>query len=85
MYEKDWGRFTMPDAPARLRWTLHKAARHATCKVVPHPLGFEMVVEVDGEPMLTQVHRLEVDADLHAATLEDHFGGRAGHQPHDRF
>jgi hypothetical protein len=69
----DWGPFTEPDAASPLRWTLRKEARVAHCQVVPHPLGFELRVEVDHDTLLTQVHRQEVDADLHAATLEDDF------------
>lgn len=69
----DCGPFTQPAAADPLRWTLHKDARHATCRVVPHVLGFEVIVEVDHEVMLTQVHRQEADADFHAATLEDQF------------
>lgn len=68
-----WGQFTQPDAADPVRWTLYKNARHATCRVVPHRLGFELIVEVDHDVMLTQVHRQEVDGDLHAATLEDDF------------
>ncbi len=69
-----WGwRDEQPPKADPLRWALHKGARHATCRIVPHALGVELIVEVDDDPMLTQLHRREVDADLHAATLEDDF------------
>jgi hypothetical protein len=66
--------FTQPDSPDPVRWTMHKeGGRMAQCRIDKHPLGFELRVDVDGETGLTQVHRQEVVADLHAATLEDQF------------
>lgn len=56
-----------------LRWTLRKGERVAECRIVPHALGCELRVDVDRETRLTQVHRQEADADIHAATLEDGF------------
>lgn len=69
----DWGPFPSPAPRDPVRWTLHKDARHATCRIEPHALGFEVIVEVDHDVRLTQVHRQEGDADIHAATLEDQF------------
>ncbi len=69
----DRGPHTPAGTPVLERWALQKGTRHATCRIVPHPLGVEVVVEVDHELMLTQVHRQEADADIHAATLEDQF------------
>ena len=45
-------------------------------RIAPHPLGVELIVEVDHDVLLTQVHRQEADADIHAATLEDSFGAK---------
>jgi hypothetical protein len=68
-----WG-WRAPQPPkVETRWALHKDARHATCQIVPHALGFEVIVEVDHDVRLTQVHRQEADADIHAATIEDSF------------
>jgi len=70
----NWGPFTQPDSPDPVRWTMHKdGGRMVQCRVVPHPLGFELRVDVDGDTRLTQVHRQEADADIHAASLEDSF------------
>ena len=53
---------------------MHKdGGRMAQCRVVRHPLGFELRVDIDGDTRLTQVHRQEADADIHAAALEDQF------------
>jgi hypothetical protein len=73
----DWGPFTTPAAADQVRWTLRKdTGRIAQCRIVPHALGFELRVDVDGETRLTQVHRQEADADIHAATVEDQFQER---------
>ena len=57
-----------------VRWTMTKdGGRMAQCRVVRHPLGFELRVDIDGDTRVRQVHRQEADADIHAAELEDRF------------
>ena len=70
----EWGRFTQSASSDPVRWTMHKdGGRMAQCRVVPHPFGFELRVEIDGHTHLSRVHRQEADADIHATALEDRF------------
>jgi len=46
-----------------VRWTLRRDESYATCRIEPHPLGVELIVEVDHDVMLTQVHRHEAHAE----------------------
>ena len=62
-----------PHLPDRPVWAMSKGHRTAECRIVPHPIGFELRIDIDGDTRLTQAHRLEADADIHAATLEDQF------------
>jgi hypothetical protein len=69
----DW-RSNQPALPDPVRWTMYKdGGRVAECRIVRHPLGFQLRLDVDGAPRLTHVHRQEADADIHAAALEDRF------------
>ena len=57
-----------------VRWTMHKdGGRMVQCRVVGHPSGFELRVDVDGNTRFTRVYRQEADADIHATALEDEF------------
>lgn len=50
--------------PARLPlWQLRKAARAVVCIAQAHPLGLEVVAEVDGEIVRTQVARTADEAE----------------------
>lgn len=40
-------------------WTLHKAARAVVCTLLTHPMGWELVANVDGEMACTQFCRTE--------------------------
>ena len=51
-----------PPIPAPQRvWTLTKDGRTATCDAQAHVLGLELVSEVDGEVMRTEVARTTHD------------------------
>jgi hypothetical protein len=61
--------------PPDTGWRLEKGARRAACRVEPHPLGLELVIEVDGEIVRTEVARTAAAAagrtdELRAAFLE---------------
>lgn len=65
-----------PEA-ARVRlWQLRKAAREALCCAQAHPLGLEVVAEVDGETMRTQVARTPDEADAVAAEWRAAFAAK---------
>ena len=53
-------------------WTLRSrsGARAATCDVRRHPLGLELMVEIDGDPYFTQVHRDVASLDDEAEALK---------------
>ena len=63
--------------PARLPlWQLRKAVRTAACIAQAHPLGLEVVAEVDGEVVRTQVTRTADEAEAVAADWRAAFVGK---------
>ena len=66
--------FTQSALSDPVRWTMHKdGGRMAQCRILPHPSGFELRVDIDGETRLARVHRQQADADIDATALEDRF------------
>ncbi len=64
-------------------WRLEKGARRAACRVEPHPLGLELVIEVDGDIVRTEVARTPGAAAARAADLRAAFEGKGWSAPAD--
>lgn len=67
-----------PTRPAVEVWRLRSSSgrRVAVCWAVPHPLGIELVIAIDGDPYLTHVHRDLITLDEEAQALKARLVGK---------